>query len=114
MYERSRNVCDLVTFRRLLALLTSRHGQILNKTDLLLRSVFFVPTIGLWLQILESTDEIMFFPHCFENLGERIRSPKVYWGDSGLACYLLGIRSASELERSRLAQTRDQPKFWCT
>ncbi|MGC2830154.1 MAG: DUF4143 domain-containing protein, partial [Candidatus Acidiferrum sp.] len=37
----------------------------------------------------------------FENFGKRlIKSPKVYWGDSGLACHLLGIRSASELERS--------------
>ena len=95
------NVRDLVTFRRFLALLASRHGQILNKTDLAAPLGVSVPTIGGWLQILESTGEIMVVPPYFENLGKRlIKSPKVYWGDSGMACYLLGIRTASELERS--------------
>jgi predicted AAA+ superfamily ATPase len=37
----------------------------------------------------------------FENLGKRlIKSPKMYIGDSGLACYLLGIRSQADLDRS--------------
>jgi uncharacterized protein len=95
------NVRDLVTFRRFLALLASRHGQILNKTDLAAPLGVSVPTIGEWLQILESTGEIIVVPPYFENLGKRlIKSPKVYWGDSGMACYLLGIRTASELERS--------------
>ncbi len=95
------NVRDLVTFRRFLALLASRHGQILNKTDLAAPLGVSVPTIGEWLRILESTGEIMVVPPYFENFGKRlIKSPKVYWGDSGLACYLLGIRTAGELERS--------------
>jgi len=95
------NVRDPVTFRRFLALLASRHGQVLNKTDLAAPLGLSIPTIGDWLQILESTGEIFVVPPYFENLGKRlIKSPKVYWGDSGLACYLLGIRSMSELERS--------------
>jgi uncharacterized protein len=95
------NVRDLVTFRRFLALLAARHGQILNKTDLAAPLGVSVPTIGEWLRILESTGEIIVVPPYFENFGKRlIKSPKVYWGDSGLACYLLGIRSVNELERS--------------
>jgi len=95
------NVRDLVTFRRFLALLASRHGQILNKTDLAAPLGVSVPTITEWLQILESTGEIIVLAPYFENFGKRlIKSPKVYWGDSGIACYLLGITSASELERS--------------
>lgn len=95
------NVRDLVTFRRFLALLASRHGQVLNKTDLAAPLGVSVPTITEWLQILESTGEIIVVPPYFENLGKRlIKSPKIYWGDSGLACHLLGIRSAAELERS--------------
>lgn len=95
------NVRDLVTFRRFLALLASRHGQVLNKTDLAAPLGVSVPTIGEWLRILESTGEIIVVAPYFENFGKRlIKSPKVYWGDSGLACYLLGIRSAAELERS--------------
>ena len=95
------NVRDLITFRRFLALLASRHGQVLNKTDLAAPLGVSVPTVAEWLRILESTGEIMVVPPYFENFGKRlIKSPKVYWGDSGLACHLLGIRSAAELERS--------------
>ena len=42
-----------------------------------------------------------YFATYFENLGKRlVKTPKVYWGDSGLACYLLGITSEAELQRS--------------
>ena len=95
------NVRDLVTFRRFLALLASRHGQALNKTDLAAPLGIAVPTIGEWLHILERTGQIIVVPPYFENFGKRlIKSPKVYWEDSGLACYLLGIHSDAELERS--------------
>jgi predicted AAA+ superfamily ATPase len=47
------------------------------------------------------TGQIILVPPYFENLGKRlIKSPKVYLGDSGLACYLLGLTSVAELERS--------------
>jgi len=95
------NIRDLVTFRRFLALLASRHGQVLNKTDLAAPLGVSVPTIGEWLYILEVTGQIIIVPPYFENFGKRlIKSPKIYWGDSGLACHLLGITSAAELERS--------------
>src|SRR5882762_10715114 len=95
------NIRDLVTFRRFLALLASRHGQILNKTDLAAPLGVSVPTISEWLHILEMTGQVIIVPPYFENLGKRlIKSPKVFWGDSGLACYLLGITSEQELRRS--------------
>src|SRR6202165_4924562 len=95
------NVRDLATFRRFLALLASRHGQVLNKTDLAAPLGVTVPTIGDWLHILEITGQVILVPPYFENFGKRlIKSPKVYLGDSGLACYLLGIATQAELERS--------------
>lgn len=95
------NVRDLITFRRFLSLLATRHGQVLNKTDLAAPLGVSVPTIGEWLHVLEITGQIMLIPPYFENFGKRlIKSAKVYWEDSGLACYLLGIASQSELERS--------------
>jgi predicted AAA+ superfamily ATPase len=95
------NVRDLATFRRFLSLLASRHGQILNKTDLAAPLGISVPTISEWLHILEITNQIILVSPYFENFGKRIiKSPKLYWGDSGLACYLLGINSTAELERS--------------
>jgi predicted AAA+ superfamily ATPase len=95
------NVRDLATFRRFLSLLASRHGQILNKTDLAAPLGVSVPTVGDWLHILEITGQIILVPPYFENFGKRlIKSPKVYLGDSGLACYLLGITTQAELDRS--------------
>jgi hypothetical protein len=94
-------VRDLATFRRFLALVASRHGQILNRTDLAAPLGVSIPTINDWLGILEITAQILLVPSWFENLGKRlIKSPKIYVADSGLACHLLGITSAAELERS--------------
>lgn len=95
------SVRDLALFRRFLSLLASRHGQMLNRVDLAAPLGISVPTVSEWLRILEITGQIILVPPYFENFGKRlVKSPKVYWGDSGLACYLLGIRSQAELERS--------------
>lgn len=94
-------VHDLATFRRFLSLLATRHGQVLNRSDLAAPLGMSVPSIGRWLDILEVTGQVMLVPPWFENLGKRlIKSPKVYIADSGLACHLLGINSAVELEKS--------------
>jgi predicted AAA+ superfamily ATPase len=95
---------DLATFRRFLALLASRHGQVLNRTDLAAPLGVSVPTITQWLDVLETTAQVLIVPPFYENLGKRlIKSPKVYFADSGLACHLLGIDSAAELARSPFA-----------
>lgn len=94
-------VRDLPAFRRFLSLLASRHGQFLNKSDLAAPLGVSVPTIGEWLYILEITGQIILVPPYFENFGKRlVKSPKVYWGDSGMACHLLGIQTQAELDRS--------------
>ena len=95
------NIRDLATFRRFLALLASRHGQVLNRSDLAAPLGVSVPTVNEWMHILEITGQIILVPPYFENFGKRlIKSPKVYLGDSGLACYLLGIATQAELDRS--------------
>jgi hypothetical protein len=94
-------VRDLATFRRFLALLASRHGQVQNKTDLAAPLGVSVPTITQWLGVLETTGQILIVPPFYENLGKRlIKSPKIYLADAGLACHLLGIDSAAELAKS--------------
>ncbi len=94
-------VRDLATFRRFLALLASRHGRVLNRTDLAAPLGVSVPTVTQWLGVLETTAQILVVPPFYENLGKRlIKSPKIYIADAGLACHLLGIESAAELARS--------------
>lgn len=97
-------VRDLTTFRRFMALLATRHGQVINRTALAAPLGVSVPTITQWLGVLETTLQVLVVPPYHENLGKRlIKSPKVYIADSGMACHLLGIRTASELSRSPFA-----------
>jgi len=92
---------DLATFRRFLALVASRIGQVLNKTDLAAPLGVSVPTITEWLNILEATYQIILVPPFYENFGKRlIKSPKVYLSDSGLAAHLLGLASEAAMVRS--------------
>jgi uncharacterized protein len=92
---------DLATFRRFLGLLATRCGQMLNKTDLAGPLGVSVPTLTSWLGVLEITGQIILVPPYFENFGKRlVKSPKLYFVDSGLACSLLGIRSPSALRDS--------------
>jgi hypothetical protein len=95
------NIRDLATFRRFLALIASRHGQVLNRADLSAPLGISIPTVGEWLHVLEVTGQVILVPPYFEDFGKRlIKSPKVYLGDSGMACHLLGIATQAELERS--------------
>lgn len=72
-------VRDLATFRRFLALVASRHGSILNKSDLAAPLGVSVPTITQWLGVLETTAQILIVPPFYENLGKRlVKSPRIY------------------------------------
>ncbi len=94
-------VKDLATFRRFLTLVASRNGQILNRSDLAGPLGLSVPTVSEWLGVLETTGHILLVPPYFENLGKRlIKSPKLYWVDPGLLCFLLGIETSRQLEQS--------------
>jgi hypothetical protein len=95
------SVRDLPTFRRFMALVASRHGQVLNKSDLAGPLGVSVPTITQWLNVLETTAQILLIQPFYENLGKRLtRSPRLYVADSGLACHLLGLESAADVARS--------------
>ncbi|MBS1547266.1 MAG: ATP-binding protein [Bacteroidetes bacterium] len=95
------NVRDLATYRRFMAMLATRHGQLLNRTDLAAPLGVSVPTINQWLNVLETTQQILLVPPFHGHLGKRlVKSPKVYFMDSGLACHLLGIATRAELARS--------------
>jgi predicted AAA+ superfamily ATPase len=84
-----------------LSLLASRVGQMLNKTDLAAPLGVSIPTITEWLNILEITGQVLLIPPFYENFGKRlVKSPKVYFVDSGLACHLLGIGDLATLNRS--------------
>jgi predicted AAA+ superfamily ATPase len=95
------SIHDLSTFRRFMVLLATRCGQLLNKSDMAAPLGVTVPTITQWLSILEITGQILIVPPYFENFGKRlIKTPKIHFVDSGLACHLLGIRDEATLRQS--------------
>lgn len=97
------NVSSVSLFRRFLAVLASRTGQLLNKTDIASPLGVSVPTIASWLDALEATGVLLVVPPWFTNFGKRmLKSPRVYFCDSGLTCHLLGLSDAAALERSPL------------
>lgn len=92
---------DLSIFRRFLSVLASRCGTMLNKTDIAALLGVSVPTISEWLNILEVTGQIILVPPFYENFGKRIiKSPKIYFTDSGLLSYLLGFEKKSVMRKS--------------
>jgi uncharacterized protein len=94
------NVGDLNTFHRFLRLMAARTGQILNLSDLARDVGMSVPTIKKWIGVMEASYQLFLLPPHFNNLGKRvIKSPKVYFLDTGIACYLMGLHAEEPLRR---------------
>jgi len=92
------NVQDLSTFQRFLRLCAGRSGQLLNLTALAGEAGISQGTARAWLSVLESSYLVHLLPPYHRNFGKRlVKSPKLYFLDVGLACWLLGIRSTDLL-----------------
>ena len=93
------NVINLSQFRKFFALLAGRVGQLVNLTTLANDTGVSVTTIENWISILEASYLVFRLQPHFKNFGKRyIRSPKIYFTDTGLACRLLGIHSSEQLK----------------
>ncbi|MCB1115851.1 MAG: ATP-binding protein [Chlamydiia bacterium] len=91
-------VKDILVFERFIKLLAGRIGQILNYASLAADVGVSAVTIREWISVLEATYIIVRLEPYFENFGKRtIKSPKVYFTDTGLVCYLLGIETKKQL-----------------
>jgi predicted AAA+ superfamily ATPase len=98
-----KNIGDLATFRGFMRVLAGRIGQLLDYTSLANDTGVSPGTAKNWLSILEASYLITILRPLHNNFGKRyIKSPKVYFIDTGLACRLLGIRRAEEIERHYL------------
>ncbi len=92
------NVSDLSLFRSFMGMVAGRMGQILNMSSLSNDLGLDVKTIKSWLSVLETSFIIYLIRPHFKNYNKRlIKSPKLYFYDTGLACSLLGIRNSSEI-----------------
>ena len=94
-------IIDLNKFVRFLRLCAARIGQLLNVTSLATDCGISVPTAEGWLSILESSFIIYRLMPDYINYNKRlVKSPKLYFYDTGLACYLLGLKSAEDVDIS--------------
>ena len=92
------NVGDLETFERFVKLCAGRIGQLLNASSLASDAGVSVDTARRWLSVLKTSFLVFLLPPHHRNFNKRvIRSPKLYFHDTGLACLLLGIRTVEQL-----------------
>jgi len=92
------NVGDLETFSRFVRLCAGRNGQLLNLSSLANDCGVTHTTSKRWISILETSFIVFLLRPHFKNFSKRlIKSPKLYFLDTGLLSYLLKIRSAEDL-----------------
>jgi len=93
-----RNVGDLSSFGRFLELCAGRTAQLVNLSSLAGDCGISQPTAKAWLSILEASFVVFLLRPFHTNLRKRlVKMPKLHFYDTGLVCYLLGIRTAEQL-----------------
>ncbi|HWY12786.1 MAG TPA: DUF4143 domain-containing protein, partial [Bacteroidia bacterium] len=96
-----RNIDNTLLFTRFLKLCAGRVGQQLVVSALSNESGVDVKTVNSWLSILQSSYIIHLLPPHHNNYNKRIvKTPKLYFIDTGLACSLLDIKQTQELSKS--------------
>lgn len=97
------NIGDLAGFTAFIRTLAGQVGQVLNLSGMSRELGISVSTLSRWLSVLESSYIVFRLQPYFNNLGKRlVKSPKVYFYDTGLVSLLTGIENRQEWEKSIL------------
>ncbi len=92
-------VIDLVSFQRFVTLCAGRTGQLLNLSALASETGVSQPTAKAWLSILEASFVVFRLPAFHAGIVKRlVKMPKLHFYDTGLACWLLGIRTPDQFQ----------------
>jgi len=92
------NVSNLNSFQRFMRLVAGRTGQLLNYSSIANELGHELKTIKSWFNILETSFVIFFLQPHHKNYSKRlVKTPKLYFYDTGLACSLLGIKNENEI-----------------
>jgi predicted AAA+ superfamily ATPase len=88
-----RQIGDLSQFQSFLRAVAARSAQLFNLSEVARDLGLAVNTIKAWLSVLEATFQIIVLRPYFSSLGKRlVKTPKVYFADTGTLCYLVGLR----------------------
>lgn len=94
---------DLQSFERFVRLCAGRIGQLVNLASLANDTGISVSTVRNWLELLQASYILHVLPPWFTNTSKRlVKSPKLYFCDVGLACWLLDLRTREQVERDPL------------
>lgn len=90
---------NLLLFANFLKLVASQSGQLMNYANISNSIGISIPTVKEWISILETSGLIYILPPYFKNFSKRIvKTPKIYFVDTGLLCHLLSIRNVEHLK----------------
>jgi hypothetical protein len=96
-----RQVGDLTQFQIFIRAIAARNGQLLNMTELSRELGLAANTIKTWLSVLQASYQIIILRPYYKNHGKRlVKTPKVYLTDTGMICYLTGIRTKEHIAGS--------------
>lgn len=99
-----RRVGDLTQFQSFLRALAARTGRLLNLSELGRDLGLAVNTLKAWLSVLEATHQVVIVRPWFANIGKRlVKTPKVYFLDTGTLCHLTGLRDPGHAAHGPLA-----------
>ncbi len=92
---------DLSQFERFVKLCAIRTGQQLHASEMARDIGVSMPTVKRWLSLLEAAGQVILLQPYYRNLGKRLmKSPKLYFTDTALASYLMGIHDVTALNNS--------------
>lgn len=95
---------DEITFTRFLTAVAARTGQLLNYANIAEEVGVTQATIKNWISVLQKTGIVFILePYYSSHLTRAIKTPKIYFRDTGLACYLTRWNNAEALENSAVA-----------
>jgi hypothetical protein len=99
-----KQIGDLTQFQSFLRVLAARSGQLLNLSDVSRDLGIAINTAKSWLSVLESTYQVMILRPYFGNVGKRlVKTPKVYFTDTGILCHLAGLKDPEHAAAGPLA-----------
>ena len=94
---------DQIRFTKFLKLCAARIGSLFNASELGAEVGVSSKTISHWISVLQASYLITLLPPYYENIPKRlVKSPKLYFNDPGLACYLLHIQTPQQLDRDKM------------
>lgn len=94
---------DMMQFHIFIKLCAGRIGSLFKASELANEIGVSPNTISSWLSVLQASYIVTLLPPYFENTSKRLtKMPKLYFLDTGLACYLLGIESPEQLSRDKM------------